>query len=142
MLEVLVTILVMSFGFLSLASFQMGTLKHLSGTNQHYLATVLASSMGESMNANPDEAGEYIISSLKDYSKDCTAPNGCSTAESDLMRWKAAFAKHTLQDLDAEISINGLDATIVIKWKEKATNNFLNENGSEDQSYSLQVPLS
>lgn len=141
MMELLVTIMVMSFGFLSLASFQMGTLKHLAGSNQHYLATSLATSMGESMHANADDAGAYVTTSLAGFSKSCATSTDCTTAENDLYRWKNAFKKHAIQDLDASISINGLDATISITWKEKVTSGFINSDDSELQTYNLQVPL-
>ena len=141
MIEVLITIVVMSFGFLSLAAFQMGTLKHLSGSNQHYLVTSLATSMGESLRANDTGITEYHGVETKSFTKNCSTPSNCSIAEQDLARWKTILANHALQDGSAMVEIDGNNARIAISWVEKSTSALVNSANSETQTYTLQVPL-
>lgn len=141
MIEVLITIVVMSFGFLSLAAFQMGTLKHLSGSNQHYLVTSLATSIGESVRANDAGVTEYHEQETNTFTKDCSVPANCTIAEQDLARWKNMLETHALQDGSARVEIDGNNARIAISWVEKSTSGLINTGGSEKQNYTLQVPL-
>lgn len=141
MIEVLITIVVMSFGFLSLAAFQMGTLKHLSGSNQHYLATSLATSIGESLRANDVAVGDYNDQVTKDFTKNCGTPANCTVAEQDLYRWKKMLEDNGLQEGSAQIAIDGNNAHIAISWIEKSTSGLVNSINSETQTYTLQVPL-
>ena len=139
MLEILITIVVMSFGFLSLASFQIGTLKHLSGTNQHYVATSIAASIAESLHANINQVSDYHNQATKDF----TACSGtCTIAQQDLARWKAAIEQHGLPDGSAIVVINGSEAEVTVSWLESSSRGtvFTTDN-PEIQSYSLQVPL-
>lgn len=142
MIEVLVTIALMGFGFLSLAMFQMGNLKTLSGTNQHYLATALAVSVGESMRANSANSTEYIRSSILSFEKNCATASECTTAENDLYRWKQSFSQHAVEGLDAAIAIeqNTGTAFVTISWREKVGFGFVVDE-EDVQTYQVQVPL-
>lgn len=136
MLEILITIVVISFGFLSLASFQMGTLSYLSGSNQHLMATAMASTMGESIRANRTNALSYHEKSTKNFATNCGATGAtCSIAEYDVWLWKTAFEQHAMQNVDGVVEIDGNDAIITISWLEKSS------RGSDavNQSYVLQV---
>lgn len=132
MIEVLITIAVMSFGFLSLASFQLASLKHLSGSNQDYVATMLASSMGESIRANIDNLDDYDNADTSNFTKDCTdMANPCTLAESDVWIWKQALADHALPLARGEVELTGNSANVSIHWL----------SGTNELSYRLQVPL-
>lgn len=130
MLEILITIVVMSFGFLSLASFQMGTLNYLNNNGQHYLATLLAESIGESIKANNQFADQYHEENTTDFNTDCLV-TACSIAEWDIWHWQNGFRNHALQNVVGEISIDGNMAIITIQWEYK----------NNDEEYILQVPL-
>lgn len=142
MIEVLVTIGVMSFGFLSLASFQLGTLNHLSGSNQHYLATTFASSMGESIRANSENVNEYQNVQTDSFSKDCSSVT-CSIAEYDIWLWQQAIEEHGMPNAVGSIDINANSALITITWDEKASLEKSRQTGDQltETSFSLQVPL-
>ena len=136
MLEILITIVVISFGFLSLASFQMGTLSYLSGSNQHLMATAMANSMGESIRANSGNALAYHEASSRAFATDCGASGAtCTIAQYDIWLWKTAFEQHAMQDVDGVVEIDGDNAIITVNWVEKSS------RGSDaiDQSYVLQV---
>lgn len=130
MIEVLITIAVMSFGFLSLASFQLASLKHLSGSNQDYVATMLASSMGESIRANIENLDDYDDADTSGFSKDCLA-DPCTLAENDIWIWQQALADHALPQAKGEVELTGNSANVSISWL----------SGSDVISYRLQVPL-
>lgn len=161
MIEILITIVVMSFGFLSLASFQMGTLSHLAGSQQHFLATSLASSIGETIRANVTTSNVNSYGkpdaeiSLKGFTTDCNDTGvTCSIVELDIFAWRNSLRQafnEDLQGVDATISIQGVTdgsayspdlldayAVITITWDEKAGKMI---SASQEQRYQLRVPL-
>lgn len=142
LIEVLVTIALLGFGFLSLAMFQIGTIKALSGTNQHYLATALAVSVAESMRANSANATDYVRQSVRAFDKNCAIASECSTAENDLYRWRQSFTQHAVEGLDASIRIeqNSGTASISISWIEKVGFGLITDEENL-QTYQVQVPL-
>lgn len=143
MIEVLVTIVVMSFGFLPLIAFQVGALKHLQGSNQHYVVTNLASSIAESVMANAKDAGSYNGAKIStiDESRDCS-DNACTIAEQDLIRWKSQLGEYNMQGLEGEIEVDGKIVTVDMSWYVKS---FSQEGGAgrslEKQTYRMQVSL-
>lgn len=132
MIEILVTIIVLSFGFLSLASFQLGTLNHLTTSNQHYIATLLGQSIGESIKANNVNAVDYDGLSTNEFNKDCSTQT-CSIAEWDFWLWQRSFKDHVLPNVEGIIGINGSIAIISIVWDAK--------DKDEQEEYEVQVPL-
>ena len=131
MIEVLITIVVMSFGFLSLASFQMATLGHLSGNNQDYVATILAASMGESLRSNLSNLADYDGASTEDFDIECAAPGDCTVVQEDMLFFRSALADHALPNAIGTINVGGNSADVRISWL----------SAGATVSYRLQVPL-
>lgn len=139
MLEVLITIVVMSFGFLPLIAFQMGALKQLQGSNQQYVVTALSNSITESILANADEATEYHNAKLEeiDVGQACT-----TQACKDLVKWKEALTGYGMQDLEGLIEVDGNLLTVELSWLEKTMLQKKNNDGETiRQRYSMQVSL-
>ncbi len=126
MMEVLVTVLVLSIGLLGLAGLQLTGLRYNHSAYLRSQATLLASDIIDRMRVNRDQAlyGAYDID-FGDYSSSitCATVNAdCSPADlaqADLSEWK-----QNLQDLlpsgDGAIAraINGDEVrfTVTIQW--------------------------
>lgn len=151
MLEVLISILVVSFGFMSLLSMQLNMLSTVSISSKHFLASSLAHDMGERIRSNKPQFLGYNGFDTSTFSKDCEnevdlsveVEEGdqpvqyiCSMAEEDFFQWKNNISESSQAFLDGVGSVTavGSIATITINWSEKKSNRI-----SEDVSYSLQV---
>lgn len=139
MLEVLITIAVIAFGFLSLAMFQIGSIKHLSGTHQNMAVTTLVDSLGDSIRANKLNSLDYDGINTLEFNKNCDADTSCKSFERDIYRFKSALLKAGVSDAEARISVTNHVAKITVEWIEKSSYSFL--SASEKQRYEFQVRL-
>ncbi|MCH8106667.1 MAG: type IV pilus modification protein PilV [Proteobacteria bacterium] len=82
MIEVLVTVLILSVGVLGVAAMQVTTLKNLNSSYSASVAEIIASDFSERLRANPTEAlaGNYEHGSKPTNFPDCVA-NACTLAE-------------------------------------------------------------
>ena len=85
LLEVLITLLVVSIGLLGMASFQLRAVRLNTNTYQYMQATNLANEIADSMVVNPGQAaaGDYTVTIVSQVSN---APAN-SVAERDLTNW-------------------------------------------------------
>lgn len=137
MIEVLITIVVISFGFLSLLSMQMNMLTSAAATNQSFLASSLAHDMGERIRANKPGLLSYDGLKTAEFTKDCASVE-CTIVEEDFFQWKNSI-RDGAQGLSAgegEITAAGGVATITLNWSEK-----LARQSARELSYSLQVSV-
>lgn len=113
MIEVLVTLVVLSVGLLSLAALQIATLKHNNSALTRFEATMLAYDILDRMRANRNSAirGSYNISVLE------TATNDEDIAGQDLTMWKAALGDK-LPAGNGSISVADRQATVTVQWSE------------------------
>lgn len=112
MIEVLVTVLVLSIGLLGLAGLQATSLRNNHSAYLRSQATVLAYDIADRMRANRSSAGagNYVIGLGDD------APSGTAIAATDLSDWKAALAQ-LLPAGDGAIAIAADDTvTITVQW--------------------------
>ncbi len=119
MLEVLITLVVVSFGFLALLSMQMNMLQISSNSSQHFIVSSHAHDMGERIRANRDNDLEYDGKTTED-AKDCTVSSDCTMAEVDLWDWKSNLEQESLANPVGKITLSGLTAVIEIDWDERA----------------------
>jgi len=97
MMELLIAILVLSVGFLGLASLQSTGLKHNTSAYHRTLAIELAQDMADRIRANPIATGNgnYDNVTAGGY-PDCLSGSGCATetaaAQADATQWYAALA--------------------------------------------------
>lgn len=132
LLEVLITLVVMSIGLLGLAALQVSSLRNNQSAEQRSQATELAYSMSDRMRVN----GAYIKSNLggNNYvalsaalatsQASCNSSPGCdstSMAQHDLFEWNRNI-ESVLPGGVGEISVSGALSeavyTINVKWVE------------------------
>lgn len=114
LLEVLVTMVVMSLGLLGYAGLQMASLKNSASAYQRSQATILAYDMIDRMRANRSQAvgGTYNIAMG-------ASPGGAGIAGADLVDWKTLVG-NALPGGDASINVDGTgNALITIQWADK-----------------------
>jgi type IV pilus assembly protein PilV len=114
LIEVLVTLVVLSIGLLSLAALQIATLKNNNSALSRFEATTLAYEILDRMRANRTPAlnGAYNIA------LSAAAPTSCTTiASCDLRDWLNALGNN-LPAGDGEIVVNGRVATVTVQWLE------------------------
>jgi type IV pilus assembly protein PilV len=114
LIEVLVTLVVLSIGLLSLAALQIATLKNNHSALSRFEATTLAYEILDRMRANRTPAlnGAYNIA------LGAGAPPACaSIATCDLRDWLGALGS-ALPAGAGEIVVNGAVATVSVQWLE------------------------
>jgi type IV pilus assembly protein PilV len=99
MLEVLISIVVISFGLLGIAGLQAFALKNNQGAGQRMITTMLANDMIERVwSSNKNDRVLYNAPSLASYQTpvaSCLTVSGCSTTElvaNDLNEWQLRIA--------------------------------------------------
>ncbi|HXG28156.1 MAG TPA: type IV pilus modification protein PilV [Nevskiales bacterium] len=115
LIEVLVTLVILSIGLLSLAALQIATLKNNNSALSRFEATTLAYEILDRMRANRTPAlnGAYNIA------LSAGAPTACATiASCDLRDWLSALDSN-LPAGDGAIVVNGRVATVTVQWLER-----------------------
>ncbi len=137
MIEVLITIIVVSFGFLSLLNMQLNMLSTSSASSQNFLASSLAHDMGERIRANKPDLLNYDGLKTSTFSTDCEN-TVCTMAQEDFFQWKSSISdsSQSLLNGQGEIAASGGVATISLSWTEKKM-----KKAAQQVSYSLQVSV-
>lgn len=82
MLEVLIAIVVFSFGMLGMLGFIVSSLKMTSTSNFRSIAAEQLAAMADALNANPVMIGDYLDAASSPTSTgDCFTTTGCSAAQ-------------------------------------------------------------
>lgn len=132
-IEVLITIVVIAFGFLSLLSLELRTLDMLNTNNQRMLAFNITSGMGERMRANVNNRASYGAKNTSTFAKNCTVPTACNLMENDIWAFKQALANEPqLPGSVGLITLSPGFATISITWAQRDGTN---------TTYSMDAPL-
>jgi len=111
LIEVLVTMLIISVGLLGMVALQLNALKQNQNALQLTTSTLLANEITDRMRANQTAAadGNYNIGTG-------AIPSGGSVADNDLLEWKTNLASQ-LPAGDGSVELNGVGAfTITIVW--------------------------
>lgn len=147
MIEVLITVLVLSVGLLGLGATQMLSLKNGNNANQTYFANLAGYDIAERMRINPiaTEAGMYNATDVDDTRTSQSCATTCSTAQlanMDLFEWGQSLSAN-LPDGKGTIAVVGRTATITISWKGQHTgeNTGSANGGAEDKSFVLVVEV-
>ena len=155
-IEVLVTVAIITIGFFALLALQMHTLENVSNSNQQFTATLLANEMGERIRANAGNITDYNGIDTHD-TLTCTG----AIARVDACAWKTALEDETqhffsLTDKnnpsstikdgaqgEVVIAGDGRSATISVTWLEKIDRSDAAAGASDNQSisYELVVPV-
>lgn len=113
LIEVLISMLVLSLGMLSLAALFISSLSTSHAASQRSQATFLAYDIIESMRANRKAA----LASCYTATAACSNP----VARNDLTLWQAQI-RRTLPDGSGTVSMTGTRATVEVSWDEGKTN--------------------
>lgn len=115
LLEVLITVVLLSIGLLGIAGTQTTGLKNVANASLRTQASVLAYDILERMRANriAAEAGSYNIA------VGAAAPTSPTTIiEQDLAQWKAGLAANLPQG-DGAVAVAAGVVTVTLQWMER-----------------------
>lgn len=118
MIEVLVAVLVLSFGLLGLAGLQASSLQYTHDASTRTAAAILAYDIIERIHTNDDNADDYV-GGASCAAADCCAPATVSV-NNDLMCWTQALQRQLPSGAG---SVAGPDAngfyTVNVSWLER-----------------------
>jgi type IV pilus assembly protein PilV len=131
LIEVLITVLLVSVGLLGLAGLQLTTVQNTNSAGQRFEAQTLAQDILERMRANRQQAlsGQYDLAMGDD-------PAAGGLAGDDLGEWMAALA--TLPGGDGSVEVAGGVVTIAVQWTDASDDNAAD---SRDMSVFLRTDL-
>lgn len=141
LIEVLITVILVTVGLLGLAGLQLTTVQNTNSAAERFEATTLARDILERMRANRVRAlaGDYDLA-MGD------APAGAGLAGDDLDAWMAALGTLPNGDGAVEVDDDGVDAgvvTIEVSWTDASDDNAdINADGdTRDMSIFLRTAL-
>lgn len=113
LMEVLVSILVVSIGLLGAAALQASALRNNQGNAERTQATLLAQAMFDAMRANDTAAaaGSYNLAAWT-----CAAPAAASLATRDQARWITDLQTQINPSACGEIACVARDCTVGVRW--------------------------
>lgn len=146
MIEILVTVIIISVGLLGIASLQIISLKNVNNTQFRTLATIYAYDMAERMRSNRAALGDYdgidtdTVSETEPVCSPCTA---AQITQYDAYEWKiflsAAANSGGLPSGVGTVVLNSGVYDITVSWQEQGRDN----SGGliENKSFTLSVKI-
>ena len=124
MIEVLVSVVIISVGLLGIAGLQLMAMRNSQGALQDSLATMYTYSILDSMRANPAaaRAGSYNVNDLCEAPED---PDGLIDADQTF--WIEAVQEQLGPSACGTIDCDDADCAVTIAWDDSG------KRGSEDQ---------
>jgi type IV pilus assembly protein PilV len=131
LIEVLITVVLVSIGLLGLAGLQLTTVQNSNSSSERFEATTLAHDILERLRANrqPALAGQYNLALGE-------APAGANLVGEDLDEWRDALA--VLPNGDGSIDVTAGEVTIEVQWTDASDDN---AGDSRDMSVFLRTAL-
>jgi len=116
LIEVLITVVLVSIGLLGLAGLQLMTVQNSNSSSERFEATTLAHDILERLRANrqPALAGQYNLALGAN-------PAGANLVGEDLDEWRDALA--VLPNGDGSIDVTAGVVTIEVKWTDASDDN-------------------
>jgi type IV pilus assembly protein PilV len=116
LVEVLVTVVLVSVGLLGIAGLQITSVQNTNSAAQRFEATLLAEDILERMRANRSQAmvGRYDIAVG-------AGVNSVGIAQDDLTEWRASLAQ--LPAGDGGVEFDGNEVTITVQWTDASDDN-------------------
>lgn len=125
LIEVLVTVLVLSVGLLGLASTQVLSMKNANSAHQRYVATLVVQDIAERMRANPEGVslgsydGEVSGSDTEGSDSNCSGCSAAALAAMDKRIW-GRLIKTNLPSGHGEISSDSGNVSVKLMWTEQS----------------------
>ena len=114
LIEVLIALLVLSFGMLGLAGLQMWSLKYNQSAMERGMAVVQTHSIVDAMRANRTAA----TTNQFDIEFDDPVPEGSSFTLEALRTWRTSLTEELGDQASGEIDCNGSVCTIRVRWND------------------------
>lgn len=131
LVEVLVTVLIISIGLLGVAALNLASLRNSFDADSRTMATALANDITDKMRANANIANG---TTAYEIALGSPATGNTTIAEKDILAWKALLGS-TLVDGDGSIARTLVGSrqlfTITIQWTERdgGTRQFITQTG-------------
>lgn len=117
LLEVLIAMLIFSFGMLGLAALQTYSVKANQGAHFRSQATALANTLLDNIRANRSNIGDYYSNAY--VATTCgTAPTASAAAALDLQMWRQQVACQLPQGNAAVAPISATEVAVCIRWSD------------------------
>lgn len=117
LLEVLISVLVLSIGLLGIAAMQSLALRGGQGSLESSQAVMQASSIIEAMRANRDNAAGYNMAAME-----CASPAGGTLAQNDIQAWIASL-KSTMgggaTTCGQVVAVGGDVYRVIVQWDDQ-----------------------
>lgn len=131
LLEVLIAVLVLSFGLLGLAGLQMSSLRNNQSAMERSMAVVESYTIVDAMRVDRTNAinGAFNLGLESD-------PAGATFAANELTKWRNRLGALLGPDATGSVACNGADCTIVVQWNDQR-----GTAGAAQQQIQTQVQL-
>jgi type IV pilus assembly protein PilV len=139
LIEVLIALLVLSFGMLGLAGLQMWSLKYNQSAMERGMAVVQTHSIIDAMRANRSAA----TTNQFDIQFDDPVPAGDSFTLAALRAWRTSLQAELGDQASGEIDCDGADCTISVRWNDARAKDVseLDRNREGFQTVTTEVQL-
>jgi type IV pilus assembly protein PilV len=119
LLEVLIALLILSFGLLGLAALQAYSVKANQSAHFRSQATALANMLMDNVRANRANLGSYYSNSYIEFTEECdAAPDDLDTAALDLWLWRQQIACQLPQGRGSVAPISANEVAVCIRWSD------------------------
>ncbi len=127
LIEVLIALLVLSFGMLGMAGLQMWSLKYNQSAMERGMAVVQTHTIADAMRADRAAA----LRAEFDITLDAAAPSGNTFAQVSLRAWRDSLRAALGADATGEVDCDGARCTIRVRWNDtRGTNTEPNADGT------------
>ncbi|GAB3390640.1 type IV pilus modification protein PilV [Lysobacter fragariae] len=115
MLEVLISVVVLAFGMLGIASMQLAALRNSQSSLERNQATTQTYAILDAMRANLSVAriGGYNLTTMT-----CAVPNAGTLAQNDLHNWITSLKATMGDSACAKVVCGGVDCEISVQWND------------------------
>ena len=118
LIEVLIALLVLTFGMLGMAGLQMWSLKYNQSAMERGMAVVQTHSIVDAMRANRTAATNNQF----DIAFDADVPEGNSFTLVALRTWRQSLRDGLGSEASGEIDCNGSMCTVSVRWNDSRAN--------------------
>jgi type IV pilus assembly protein PilV len=137
LIEVLIALLVLSFGMLGLAGLQMWSLRYNQSAMERGMAVVQTHTIADAMRADRASA----LADRFDIGLEAAAPAGATFPEVSLRAWRASIVGALGQGATGSVACNGAVCTIQVRWDDSRTNTDPNNQAADNQIVTTEVQL-
>ena len=114
LLEVLIAVLVLSFGLLGLAGLQMSALRNNQSAMERSMAVVESYTIVDAMRVDRTNAinGAFNLGLESD-------PAGATFAANELTKWRNRLGLLLGPDATGSVACNGAECTVIVQWNDQ-----------------------